>query len=543
MDIYQGNIVDILNERIFSGILKVEKGKIVEIEENNESYANYILPGFVDSHIHIESSMLTPYEFGRIALTHGTVSAVCDPHEIANVLGKKGIEFMVENGDKSGLKFFFGVPSCVPATDFETSGALLSSKEVCDLLSHERFKFLSEMMNFPGVIFKDKEVIAKIQCAKKYLKPVDGHCPALTGEDLKKYVNAGISTDHECETKKEALEKIQLGMKILIREGSAAKNFDNLFSLLNDYPEQCMFCSDDLHPDDLLKGHINLSVKKAVKSGINLFSVLKAATLNPVKHYKLEVGLLQKEDSADFIVVDNLQEFNVIETVINGKKLVQNSRSVNNFQHFNSVNNFHCLKKQPVDFKIEKRGNKIQVIKAIEGSLFTESFIYQLDNEENSVTCDLENDILKIAVINRYENKAPFVALVNGFGLKKGAIASSVAHDSHNIVAVGVDDVSLCNAVNLIVENQGGLSYWSEEESLVLPLPVGGIISLETYEKTAKIYELLNKLAKKSGTTLNAPFMTLSFMALPVIPKLKITDKGLFDVTSFSFTNIFELNQ
>jgi adenine deaminase len=540
VDIYKGNIVDIFSKNVFPGVVKVANGRIAEIEKNNESYLNYILPGFVDSHIHIESSMLTPYEFGRIAATHGTVAVVADPHEIANVLGKDGIAFMVENGEQSGLKFYFGVPSCVPATEFETSGACLNKKAVCDLLAKEEFKFLSEMMNFPGVIFEDDEVLTKIKCAKQNSKPVDGHSPKLTGDDLKKYVNTGISTDHECETKEEAFEKIKLGMKILIREGSAAKNFNNLFALLDSYSDKCMFCSDDLHPDDLEKGHINLLVKRAVNNGIDLFSVLKAASMNPVKHYNLDVGLLQKGDKADFIVVNNLTDFEVEKTVVNGKILSNDNEAVEEFRTFYPVNNFHCLKKKNTDFEVKKEGNAIKVIKAIDGSLFTESYVYNLKQEQITVDCDLKNDILKIAVVNRYRNTLPFVGFVNGFGLKKGAIASSVAHDSHNIVAVGVESSSIANAVNLIIENKGGLSFWSEEESFVLPLPVGGIISLESYKQTAKMYSRLNKLAKKSGTNLQAPFMTLSFMALPVIPELKITDKGLFDVTSFSFTSIFK---
>jgi len=483
--------------------------------------------------------MLTPFEFGRVASTHGTVAVVADPHEIANVLGVKGIDYMIDSGNLSGLKFYFGVPSCVPATIFESSGAFLNAKEVCQLLSEKRFKFLSEMMNFPGVILNDVDVISKINCAKKNFKPIDGHCPALTGENLEKYIDAGISTDHECENEREALEKLKLGMNILIREGSAAKNFNSLLPVLKKYSENCMFCSDDLHPDDLENGHINLLVKKALKNGVDLFSVLRVASFNPIKHYGLDVGLLQNGDSADFIIVDNLKDFSVIKTVVNGDVLVDKGKVVDEFCMFSPINNFNCEKKQEEDFKVIKTNNEIKVIKATESSLFTDMFYSTVKAEGNFVSCNLNQDILKIAVVNRYENKKPAVAFINGFGLKKGAIASSVAHDSHNIVVVGVDDISICNAVNLVIENKGGLAFWNEEESSVLPLPVCGIISLENFSEIATKYKKLNKLAEKWGTTLQAPFMTLSFMALPVIPKLKITDKGLFDVDEFKFTSLF----
>ena len=534
-----GNIVDVLNSEIFPGTLEVENGKISKIKKEDKKYDNYILPGFVDSHIHIESSMLVPSEFARAAVRHGTVAVVSDPHEIGNVLGVTGIEYMIKDSEKAPLKFFFGAPSCVPATPFETSGAMLNCKEIENLMKKKEIRCLAEVMNFPAVINKDPKVLRKIETAKNYSKPIDGHAPGLSGEELDKYIKAGISTDHECSNKREALEKIEKGVKIQIREGSAAKNFDELVLLLENYYEKCMFCSDDKHPNDLVKGHINELVKKALERGINLFKVLKAACINPVLHYGLAVGLLQKGDDADFIVIDNFKRLNVLETYLKGKKVSERGKPLILKRKSKIVNKFNVKEKSIEEFVVPCRGNKIKVIEASSGLLNTDKLIESPKVMNGEVVSDLKRDILKIAVVDRYKEADPAIGFIKGFGLKKGAIASSVAHDSHNIVAVGVDDKEICKAVNLIIENKGGLSIVGDGEK-ILSLPIAGLMSNESYEKVAEKYLRLDKKAKELGCKLEAPFMTLSFMALPVIPKLKITDKGLFDVEKFEFVDLFD---
>jgi adenine deaminase len=534
-----GNIVDVVKEKIFPGTMIISDGKISEIIEEKKEYAHYIIPGLIDSHIHIESSMLVPSEFARLAVVHGTVAVVSDPHEIANVLGIKGIEFMIDNGSKVPFKFFFGAPSCVPATDFETSGAKILPEDIEDLFEKYNLKYLSEMMNFPGVTFDVPDVIEKLSVAKKFGISIDGHSPGLKGEDLKKYVNAGISTDHECFTLEEAKEKISLGMKILIREGSAAKNFEALHSLISSHNDMVMLCSDDKHPDDLVKSHINELIKKAVSLGHDIFKVLKCATLNPVRHYNLEVGLLQKNDYADFIVVDNLKDFGVMQTYINGTLVADKEKSLIESIKLSAVNNFNVNSKEISDFKIQNKRGKIRVIKALEGQLITNELIIEPKILNDEIVCDLENDIIKIAVVNRYQNTKPAIGFIKNFGLKKGAIASSVAHDSHNIIAVGTDDISLCKAVNSIIENKGGIAVFDGNVLNILPLPVAGIMSAKPGYYVAEKYSELNSLPAKLGCKLHAPFMTLSFMALLVIPSLKLSDKGLFNGNKFEFVDLF----
>ncbi len=537
----QGKIVDILNKRIYSGELTVLNGKITAIKEKDHKVNQYILPGFIDAHIHIESSMLVPSEFARLAVNHGTVATVSDPHEIANVLGVAGVEFMIENGKKVPFKFNFGAPSCVPATDFESAGAVIDSNGIKQLLENPDIKYLAEMMNYPGVLFDDEEVLKKIAWAKHYNKPVDGHAPGLRGEDALKYINAGISTDHECFTFDEALDKLQKGMKILIREGSAAKNFEALIDLLPEHFENMMFCSDDKHPDDLIIGHINTLCKRAVNKGINVFKVLQAACINPVKHYNLDVGLLEVGHNADFIVVEDLKNFKTLSTFINGVLVFNNGISLIKEVVFENLNNFKCDKKEITDFKIASTANKIRVIEALEGQLVTNELIEESKNENGNLVSDIEKDILKITVVNRYQNQKPALAFIKNFGLKEGAIASSVGHDSHNIIAIGVSDEAICKAVNLIIKNKGGICVVSNNFEKILPLPVAGIMSDKNGETIGVKYAELDKLAKQIGSKLHAPFMTLSFMALLVIPSLKLSDKGLFSGSSFTFTNL-EIN-
>lgn len=540
----KGNIVDVLSKNITPGEIAVENGKIVSIVPlpEDEKHENFIMPGFIDAHVHIESSMLVPSEFARLAVVHGTVATISDPHEIANVCGLPGIEFMIRNGKTVPFKFHFGAPSCVPATQYETSGASLNSSDVDKLLQNSEIYYLSEMMNFPGVLQADPEVLSKIKSAKKYNKPVDGHAPGLRGEEARKYIAAGISTDHECFTKEEALEKLNLGMHIIIREGSAAKNFEALIDLLPGYTKQIMFCSDDKHPDSLEEGHINSLCKRAVAKGIDLYKVLQAACANPVKHYNINVGLLRVGDPADFIVVEDLQNFKVVQTYINGILVSENGKSKiipRIIKHEESVNHFDCKKKNVEDFAFAAGvgSSEIPVIEALDGQLITQKVMATPKIINGQMVSNIENDILKIVVVNRYENAPVAKAFVKNFGLKQGAIASSVAHDSHNIIAVGVDDESLCRAVNLVIENHGGISCVGDEE-LVLPLPIAGLMSADDGYKVAELYTLIDNAAKKLGSTLSAPFMTLSFMALLVIPHLKLSDLGLFDGDSFKlYTN------
>ena len=534
----KGNIVDILNKRIFKGEVCVENRQISAIREVNYEVDNYILPGFVDAHIHIESSMLVPSEFAKIAVLHGTVATVSDPHEIANVLGVQGVDFMIENGKKVPLKFNFGAPSCVPATSFESAGALINADDIKLMMENPDINYLVEMMNYPGVLFDDEEVLQKIEHAKNNNKPIDGHAPGLRGNDVSKYIAAGISTDHECFRYDEALEKLQKGMKILIREGSAAKNFDALIDLLPAYFENMMFCSDDKHPDDLLLGHINQLCERAVAKGIDVFKVLQAACVNPVKHYNLEVGLLQQGDAADFIVVNNLKEFNVLETYINGELVAKNGKSFVKSVPFEVLNNFNTDIKEVADFRLASSANKIRVIEALDGELVTNQIAADSLIIDGNLVSNTETDVLKMTVVNRYENSKPSIAFIKNFGIKEGAIASSVGHDSHNIIAIGVSDEAICKAVNLIIENKGGICAITKTTEKVVALPVAGIMSDQPAEIIGKAYAALDSMAKEMGSTLRAPYMSLSFMALLVIPSLKLSDKGLFDGNTFKFTSL-----
>lgn len=530
-----GQIIDLHNYRIFPGRLVIASGKILSIEETEHASSNYLLPGFVDSHIHIESSMLTPYEFARKALIHGTVATISDPHEIANVCGLEGVFYMIENARKAGLKINFGAPSCVPATSFETAGAALLSSDIETLMQRPDIKYLSEMMNYPGVLHGDEEVLRKIAIAHKYGKPVDGHAPGLTGAAAIKYIDAGISTDHECFTKDEALFKIKNGMKILIREGSAARNFEALHELITEYPDMVMLCSDDKHPDELIEGHINAVVKRALRKGHRLFDVLRCASYNPVKHYKLDVGLLRAGDPADFIVIDNTDDFNILETYINGIKIAESGKCILPPGKHSLINQFNCEKVTAGDFAFPYTGEKLDVIEAIDGQLITNKLSVVPKTENGMAVADLERDLLKLVVVNRYFPSKPAVSFIKNFNLQSGALASTVAHDSHNIIAVGTSDESIAKAVNLLVANKGGLSAIDPSGEMVLPLPIAGLMSDLSCDAIGEQYSEIDRKVKTMGCNLRAPFMTLSFMALLVIPKLKLSDKGLFDGETFAF--------
>ncbi len=535
----EANVVDIRNKSVYPARVRVEGGRIASITRIEKQADTFLLPGFIDSHIHIESSMLVPSEFARLAVVHGTVATVSDPHEIANVLGIKGVEFMIENGKQVPFKFFFGAPSCVPATPFETAGAAFSTDDLDYLLAKDEVKYLSEMMNWPGVLSRDDFEMKKIEVAQKHGKPVDGHAPGLTGEQARGYVSAGISTDHECFTKQEALDKMKEGMFVQIREGSAARNFEALYTLIDDHWKQMMFCSDDKHPDDLEKSHINELVSRAVKGGQDLFKVLEVACVNPVKHYGLPVGLLRVGDPADMIEVDNLVDFNVLATWINGRKVAEKGQTFIRPVAVETVNNFHALPVSEKDLEIPDNGTgKVNVIEAIDGELVTNKIVVTSNVDNGRLVADPDNDILKIAVVNRYIPATPAIGFIKGFGIKNGAIASSVGHDSHNIIAVGTNDAYLAKAINHIIAGKGGMSLVSGDEEMTIPLPVAGIMSADKAESVAAKYAAISAKAKSMGSRLRAPYMTLSFMALLVIPSLKLSDKGLFDGEKFEFVEV-----
>ena len=541
----KGQIIDLFNRTIFSGEIVVEDGHISQIIKLNNAPNQFILPGLIDSHVHIESSMLIPSRFAEMIVPRGTIAVVSDPHEIANVMGEEGIQFMIDDGKTVPLKFFFGAPSCVPATSFESSGAILNAEATEKLLDNPDIYFLSEMMNYPGVVSGDKDVMAKIDAARKRNMKIDGHAPGLSGEDLQKYISAGISTDHECFSLNEAKEKIALGMKIQIREGSAARNFEALAPLFQTNPESVMLCTDDSHPDEIEKsGHIDRLIKLGLKHEINIFDLLRSATVIPVQHYNLPVGLLRINDPADFIVIDSLENFNILESYINGELVYNNHQGIKfSIPEIKPINRFrnNIISSDDTIATLPKNKESVKVIEIHDGELVTSKLLWKPDICENRIiNSDIPKDILKIVVVNRYENTPPAVGFVKNMGIKQGALASSVAHDSHNLIAIGVDDNSICEALNLLIRHQGGICAVDNNSSLLLELPVAGLMSAQNGKSVSKQYQLLNDKVHNMGSKLKAPFMALSFLSLLVIPHLKLGDKGLFDVDKFSFTSLFE---
>jgi adenine deaminase len=538
-----GNVVDILGRRTYAAEVAVENGRIAALTESASRPTTYLLPGFIDAHVHIESSMLVPSEFARAAVVHGTVATVSDPHEIGNVLGVAGVQYMLDNAAQVPFKFFFGAPSCVPATTFETAGAEITVAEVEALLDDPRILYLSEMMNFPGILYGDPGCLAKVKAAHDRGKPVDGHAPGLRGEQAAQYIAAGITTDHECFTKDEALDKLAAGCKISIREGSAARNFDALYTLLGEYPGLAMLCSDDKHPDELLVGHINGLVRRAVERGIDLYDALRAACITPIEHYKLPVGQLRVGDPADFIEVDSLDSLSVLRTWIDGNLVAHNGKTTIPRVEPKVANKFVATKFTAADIEVSAPADsklKLQVIESLDGQLITNRLEFPLQVINEAVHAQLDLDILKLVVVNRYYQAPAAIAFIKNFGLKRGAIASSVAHDSHNVIAVGADDADIATAINLVMEAGGGLSSACAIEGVseVLPLPVAGLMATGTCEEVGHAYGKLDKLVKAWGSTLRAPYMTLSFMALLVIPALKLSDRGLFDGGKFEFTDL-----
>ncbi len=531
-----GQIINILEKKIYPGkVIINHHGKIESIEPTDEADDYYILPGFIDAHIHIESSMVTPYEFAKIALVHGTVATVSDPHEIANVCGIEGVQYMIDNAKDARLKFHFGAPSCVPATAFETAGAIINADDIDRLMQSDDIWYLSEMMNYPGVLNNDSEILRKLDSARKYNKPIDGHAPGLRGDQARAYIKHGITTDHECFTLDEAMDKLHFGMKIIIREGSAAKNYDALHTIIGSHPDMVMFCSDDKHPDDLLEGHINLLVKRSLRLGYDIFDVLRIACINPVNHYNLPVGILRQGDPADFIVVNNLKDFDILSTYINGHKVASGGKSILEDKKHGLINQFFAHKVTPSAFNLPARKTEFPIINAIDGSLITEKSFAKLPVKDGLSVADPNQDILKITVVNRYQTAFPALGFIKNFGLKNCAIASTVAHDSHNIVAVGDDESLIASAVNLLMDSEGGLSAVTKTDQRHIPLPIAGLMSDRPVAEIGIAYKEISDFAKKHGSKLKAPYMTLSFMALLVIPKIKISDQGMFDAEQFIF--------
>lgn len=529
----RGNLVNITDRSIAPAVVQVEQGRITSITKVDQPMEGFLLPGFVDAHVHVESSMLVPSEFARLAVTHGTVGTVSDPHEIANVLGEEGVAYMIANGRQVPFHFCFGAPSCVPATAFETAGAAIDAAGVGRLLEQPEVCYLAEVMNFPGVLNGDPEVMAKIAHAHRLGKPVDGHAPGLRGEAATRYASAGITTDHECFTREEALDKLACGMHILIREGSAARNFDALIGLLHDHPDRVMFCSDDKHPDSLVEGHINDLCARAVALGHDLFDVLRVACLNPVRHYRLPIGGLRVGDPADMILVEDLERFRVRRTWVRGILVAEQGRSLIERVPVERPNRFQCSPKRPADLAVPARTGDLLVIEALDGQLITPKCWMPPRVQDGQCVADTAVDLLKIVLVNRYHEAPPAVGWITRFGLKRGALASCVAHDSHNIVAVGTNDEDLCAAINLVIAERGGIALADGAHHRVLPLPVAGIMTDADAYTVADAYATMDREAKALGSPLSAPYMTLSFLALLVIPHLKMSDRGLFDGDAF----------
>lgn len=536
-----GNVVDPLARRVVPATLTLRDGRIAAIRADATPHATWLVPGFVDAHVHVESSLLPPCEFARLAVARGTVATVSDPHEIANVLGIPGVEFMLADAARTPFTFCFGAPSCVPATPYDAAGAVIDSAGVAALLDRPDVGYLAEVMNYPGVVAGDAELLAKIAAARGRGKPIDGHAPGLRGRPLAAYVAAGITTDHECVAHDEALEKLALGMRILIREGSAARNFDALAGLVDTHPGQVMLCSDDRHPDGLLVEHVDAIVRRALARGSDLFDVLQAATVNAVRHYRLDVGLLQVGDRADFLEVDDLAAMRIRRVFVAGAVAADESGC--RWPHLASATPNACAARprQADDFAVPAgpAGRRLRVIEARDGQLVTGSLVVPPRVAAGRVVADPAADLLKLALVNRYADRPPAVAFIRGFGLARGGLASSVAHDSHNILAVAADDASLARAVNLVVASRGGLAAVDGGREAVLPLPIAGLMSDLPGGEVAARYAALERFARDLGSPLAAPFMTLSFMALLVIPTVKLSPQGLFDVAQFTPVDLF----
>jgi len=527
--------VDVERGEVYPGEVVFEAGRIKEVRRRRASYSRYLLPALVDAHIHIESSMLTPSRFAEVAVAHGTVAVVADPHEIANVLGVAGVEYMLRDASQVPLKFYFTAPSCVPAAPFESAGARLGAEEVAALLARDEVVALGEVMNFPGVVAGEPEVMAKLSAARRLGKPIDGHCPGLRGEALRRYVEAGISTEHECTSLEEAEEKAELGMKIMLREGSSARNLKALAR----FRGEAFLVSDDLHASDLLRGHVNRLLRRAVEEGIDELEAVRMVSLYPARHYRLNVGLLRPGDPADVVVVSDLRSFSCEECYIEGKLVARRGRTLFEASPPEGENTVRASLKSPEDFRVraKKARPKVRVMVLIPGEIVTREEVVELPGRE--IEAVPERDILKLAVVERYGGERVGVALVKGFGMRRGAIAASIAHDSHNIIAVGAGDEELAEAVNQVIRMHGGIAVVAGGEVRAsLALPIAGLMSPLSAGEVAAALERVNSAARELGCSLEAPVMALSFLALPVIPKLKLTPRGLFDAERFEFVEL-----
>ena len=562
---------DVVTDTFYPARITIEDGKYKEItpifidEDTKLDMPGLMMPGFIDSHIHIESSMMTPAQFAKVAVRHGTTGVVCDPHEIANVLGIEGIEAMIENAKQVPFKFFFSAPSCVPATPFETSGAVLDSSDINYLLKKDEIVALGEMMNFPGVINGDEEVLNKLKLARIYNKPIDGHAPLLSGENLNKYLEQQISTDHECSNILEAFEKKIKGMKIMVRDGSSALDMESLFNIDNIYsyiedPDRLgvlfrdifelkiyaplfdFIVSDDKNPNDLLEGHLNKSVKKACELGIDIVKAINMVTINPAYHYNLNCGAIVVGADADFILVDSIYDLNILETYIGGECVFDGENVLFDAPEVDARNSIKATKKSASDFDLSYDGDEceVNVIECIDGDLLTKKTTAKLKTKDGIVQSDIIQDVLKIAVVERYGGNKVANAFIKGFGLKKGAIASSISHDSHNMIVIGYNSEMMAKAINEVIDNQGGIAVVSEDFADSLPLPIAGLMSNEDAEIIAEKLTTLQSMAAALGSNLTSPFMTMAFMALLVIPSIKISDLGLFDGDAFEFIDVIK---
>ncbi len=536
--IIKGNILNIYTDEIYPGEIEIEKGVIQSIREVSSFFNEIIVPGFIDSHIHIESSKLTPSRFAEIALKHGTTSVVADPHEIANVMGLEGIEYMLNDARNSPLKFNFAAPSCVPTTEYETAGATIDSNVIDDLLRKDEFVSLGEVMDYNGVIEGKEDLIAKIESAKKHKKPIDGHAPLVTGEDLQKYVKYGIDTDHECTSKREAAEKRRMGVKIMIREGSESHMLEELLHSDADF-----IVSDDICAEDLIDGHIDKLLRKAVSLGMDAFEALKLVTINPAKHYNLNVGSITPGKQADLVFIDNLEDFNVKRVIVDGNTIYKKQKLLYRANPMPVKTTLKITPKTAEDFDVKAQDENhksatVNVINVEDNTIISSHDTAKLSIDRNTVIPSVFEDILKISVIERYGGNTIANGFVHGFNIKNGAIASSVSHDSHNIIAVGTNSQYIAEATNKIIENKGGLVAMSNKEMIDLPLPIAGLMSDKSANVVSKVSSSLNELVSSMGCTLSSPYTTLSFLALPVVPSIKITNKGLFDVDANKFIDV-----
>lgn len=531
----EGNIVDVLTGEIFPGRIGHEGGVITSVERTPGPFRSFLVPGFIDCHVHIDSSLLCPSRFAEAAVPHGTTAVVTDPHEIANVLGVPGIAWMREDAACAPFRVFFTAPSCVPATPFETSGATLGPAEVEKLLAEDDVVALGEVMNYHGAIARDPDVMAKIRAARVSGKPIDGHGPLLAGNALREYLSLGISTDHECTGAAEAFEKHDLGMRILVRDGSAAKNLAALapFARMHEF----LLVTDDILASDLLAGHLDTRLATAVSLGVEPLHALRAATIRPAEHYRLPLGAMAKGRKADAVRVADLSSFAVEEVYIGGTLVAAGGAAAFAPRPVPMPGAIRIAPKGADDFALPASGRsaKVRVIRVIPDEIVTGSETADLRVEHGRVVPDAGRDVLLISVVNRYREAPVASGFVSGFGLKTGAIASSVAHDSHNIIAVGTNPGDMAAAVGAIVRESGGLAACGGGSATVLPLPLAGLMSGDPPRDVHERLERLHAAACGMGCVLPRPFMTLSFLSLLVIPRLKIGDRGLFDADAFRF--------